>query len=271
MSSLDTWDKPTWCPGCGNYGIIAAVKGALEELGLPRDKVVLTGGIGCSSKLPYWVNTNAFCGLHGRPIPLAVGIKLARPDLTVIAVGGDGDGYGEGTNHFIHLMRNNIDVTYLVHDNKLYSLTKGQASPTTDEGVVTKTTPWGAFKPLNPLAAALGAGATFVARGFAGDVAGLKDLIKRAINHRGAALVDILQPCVVFNKVNTYDWYRKRVYYLRKPFKDRVSAFKASLEWGDRIPIGVFFDVSDESLTDLLPEPGPVRVRNVDSLFKELL
>ena len=168
--SLDTWDEPNWCPGCGNYSIWNALKMALKDLGLPRDEVVMTGGIGCSSKLPYWVNVNAFAGLHGRPLALATGVKLANPDLTVIASGGDGDGFAEGTNHFIHFCRRNVDVNYFVHNNQIYGLTKGQASPTSEEGFITKTSPWGFTRALNPLSIALSSGATFVARGYAGDL-----------------------------------------------------------------------------------------------------
>ena len=268
--SLETWDKPNWCPGCGNYGIWSALKQALQELGLEREKVVMTGGIGCSSKIPYWINVNAFAGLHGRPLPLAIGVKLARPDLTVIASGGDGDGYGEGTNHFIHFCRTNPDVTYLVHDNKVYALTKGQASPTSDENYVSKTSPWGAARPLNPISVAIASGATFVARGFAGDVTGLKKIMKQAIRHHGAAVVDILQPCVSFNHVNTYEWYRQRVYYI-KPYKTREQAFKKSLEWGKKIPIGVFYKSKEETLGERLPKPGPVKKRSISRLFRELI
>ena len=269
--SLDTWDKPNWCPGCGNFGIWNALKMALTELKLPREKVVMTGGIGCSSKIPYWVNVNSFCGLHGRPVALATGVKLADPELTVIASGGDGDGFAEGTNHFIHLMRTNPNITYIVHDNQIYGLTKGQASPTSDEGFITKTTPWGAVKALNPLTTALGSGATFVARGFAGDIKQLKDLMKKAINHKGAALLDVLQPCVTFNKQNTYAWYKERIYNLKKPLKTRVAAFKKALEWGDKIPVGVFYQSSDEVLDDQLPKPVIVKKRDVSKLFRELL
>jgi 2-oxoglutarate ferredoxin oxidoreductase subunit beta len=269
--SLDTWDKPNWCPGCGNYGIWNALKMAIKELGLAREKVVMTGGIGCSSKLPYWVNVNSFCGLHGRPVALATGVKLTSPGLKVIACGGDGDGYAEGVQHFIHLCKNNTDITYIVHNNQIYALTKGQASPTSDEGFITKTTPFGAFKALNPISTALGAGATFVARGFAGQIKELKDLMKQAINHKGSSFLDILQPCVTFNYKNTFKWYRDRVYYLKKPLETRTKAFQKSLEWGDKIPLGVFYKVKEKSLGQRLPSIGPVKKRNVSNLFKELM
>jgi 2-oxoglutarate ferredoxin oxidoreductase subunit beta len=269
--SLNTWDQPNWCPGCGNYGIWNALKLALKELKLPREKVVMTGGIGCSSKIPYWVNVNSFCGLHGRPVALATGVKLARPDLTVIASGGDGDGYAEGTQHFIHLCKNNVDINYFVHNNQIYGLTKGQTSPTSDEGFITKTTPQGAFKALNPISTALGAGASFVARGFAGDIKNLKDLMMKAIKHKGASFLDILQPCVTFNKKNTYAWYKERVYYLKKPFKNRASAFKKSLEWGEKIPLGIFYEVKEKTLGQRLPKPSKVVKRSINKLFKELV
>ncbi|MFA5406596.1 MAG: 2-oxoacid:ferredoxin oxidoreductase subunit beta [Candidatus Nanoarchaeia archaeon] len=267
--NFDTWDKPNWCPGCGNFGIITALKMALSELKLSPENVVMAGGIGCSSKIPYWVNVNSFCGLHGRPVTVATGVKLARPDLTVIACGGDGDGFAEGTNHFVHFCQNNINITYIVHDNQIYGLTKGQTSPTSDDGFITKTTPWGAVRALNPISTAINCGATFIARGFAGDLNGLKDLIKKAITHKGAAFLDVLQPCVTFNKKNTYAWYKERVYYLDKPLKTRVEAFNKSLEWGTKIPLGIFYQEEFETLEDHLPKPGLVKKRDVSKLMND--
>ena len=269
--SLDTWDKPNWCPGCGNFGIWNALKMALKELGLPSDKVAMAGGIGCSSKIPYWVNVNSFCGLHGRPVALATGIKIARPDLTVIASGGDGDGFAEGTNHFIHFCRTNVDVNYFVHDNQIYGLTKGQTSPTSDEGFITKTTPWGAVRALNPISVAIASGATFVARGFAGDLKGLKDLMIKAIKHKGASFIDILQPCVTLNKINTYAWYKERVYEMKSVPKTRAEAYKKSLEWGNKIPLGIFYQEKDETIDEHLPSGSEVKLRNVSKLFNELM
>jgi 2-oxoglutarate ferredoxin oxidoreductase subunit beta len=183
-----------------------------------------------------------FNSLHGRALPVAIGAKLANSELTVIAIGGDGDGYGEGGNHFLHAIRRNHDMTYLVHDNQVYGLTKGQASPTSDEGFVTKTTPEGSGHPMNPIGLAIMGGATFVARGFAGDIDHLAGLIQQAIQHKGFALIDILQPCVSFNHKNTYQWYQERVYKLEEdrydPTDKRQVRAKAE-EWGDRIPIGV--------------------------------
>ena len=205
-----------WCPGCGNFGILKAVKKALVELDIEPYQVLMVSGIGQAGKLPHYTRCNVFNSLHGRTLPVAVGAKISNPKLIVIAVGGDGDGYGEGGNHFIHTMRRNHDITYLVHNNQVYGLTKGQASPTSDQGFVTKTTPEGAVTPINPIALAIGAGAGFVARAFAGDVGYLASLIKMGIRYKGFALIDILQPCVVFNHKNTYSWYRERVYKLAR-------------------------------------------------------
>ena len=236
---------PAWCPGCGNFGILAALKKALVELNLDPHDILLVSGIGQAGKLPHYTKGNVFNSLHGRPLSPAAGAKLANKDLTVIAIGGDGDGYGEGGNHFIHTARRNHDITYLVHNNQIYGLTKGQTSPTSDIGFVTKTTPQGAPPPINPMTLAIAAGAGFVARAFAGDIDYLSSIIKQGINHRGFALIDILQPCVSFNHKNTYQWYKERVYKLEQDGKytpsDKDAAFKKAQEWGERIPIGVFY------------------------------
>ena len=233
-----------WCPGCGNFGILQAVKRALVKLELEPHQVLMVSGIGQASKLPHYMKCNLFNGLHGRTLPVATGAKIANPNLVVIADGGDGDGYGEGGNHLIHAIRRNIDITYLVHDNQIYGLTKGQASPTSDDGFVTKTTPLGTFsRQLNPLTLAISLGVSFVGRGFSGDIEHLSDLIAQAIRNRGFSLVDILQPCVTFNRVNTYQWYRSRVYRLDDTYnpRDRMAAFQKAQEWGERIPIGVIY------------------------------
>jgi 2-oxoglutarate ferredoxin oxidoreductase subunit beta len=236
---------PAWCPGCGNFGILSAVKKALVELNLNPHNVLLVSGIGQAGKLPHYLKGNVFNSLHGRPVPPAIGAKLANKELTVIAVSGDGDGYGEGGNHFIHAARRNHDITYLVHNNQIYGLTKGQTSPTSDIGFVTKTTPQGAPPPINPITLAIAAGATFVARAFAGDIDQLSSVIQQGISHRGFSLIDILQPCVSFNHKNTYQWYRERVYKLEgeKDYNpsDKMAAFKKAQEWGNRIPIGVLY------------------------------
>ena len=236
---------PAWCPGCGNFGILAAVKKTLVELNLDPHGILLVSGIGQAGKLPHYTKGNVFNSLHGRPVPPAIGAKLANRELTVIAISGDGDGYGEGGNHFVHAARRNHDITYLVHNNQIYGLTKGQTSPTSDIGFVTKTTPQGAPPPINPITLAIAAGASFVARAFAGDIDYLSQIIKQGINHRGFALIDILQPCVSLNHKNTYQWYKERVYKLEQDgnydISDKNAAFKKAQEWGEHIPIGVFF------------------------------
>ena len=239
-------DPVAWCPGCGNHAILEALKGALVKAGkAPRD-IVIVSGIGQAAKTPHYLRCNAFNGLHGRTLPVATGIKLANHELTVLAEGGDGDGYTEGGNHFIHAMRRNIDITYLVHDNQVYGLTKGQASPTSDEGYVSKTTPLGTLNPpLKPLMHAVVSDCGFVARGFSGDIEHLTDLIRDGILHRGFALIDILQPCVSFNRVNTFQWYKERVYPISDDAEydpeDRTAALQKAEEWGEQIPIGILY------------------------------
>ena len=251
---------PAWCPGCGNFGILTAVKKALVELNLEPHQVLLVSGIGQAGKLPHYLKGNVFNSLHGRPVPPAVGAKLANKELVVIAISGDGDGYGEGGNHFIHAARRNHDITYLVHNNQIYGLTKGQTSPTSDIGFVTKTTPQGAPPPVNPIILAIAAGATFVARAFAGDIDYLSSIIRQGINHRGFALIDILQPCVSFNHKNTYQWYKERVYKLEQDgtyaSSDKMAAFKKAQEWGEHIPIGVFYREDRPTYESAFPALG---------------
>lgn len=261
--------KPAWCPGCGNFGILEALNRALIEMGIEPRHVLLVSGIGQAGKLPHYTRGNVFNSLHGRPIPPAVGAKIANSELTVIAVSGDGDAYGEGGNHFLHAARRNHDITYLVHDNQVYGLTKGQASPTSDVGFVTKTTPYGAANPVNPIALAIVSGASFVGRGFAGDVEHLANLIKKGIAHRGFALIDILQPCISFNHKNTFQWYKERVYRLedeRYDLGDKKAALERALEWGDRIPIGVIYQVKSLTYEEQLPplSKGPLVNQAVD-------
>jgi 2-oxoglutarate ferredoxin oxidoreductase subunit beta len=238
--------ETAWCPGCGNFQILRAVKQALVDLNLEPHDVLFVSGVGQAAKLPHYLNGNLFNGLHGRSLPVAAGAKIANHALTVIVVGGDGDGYGEGGNHLVHAIRRNQDLTYLVHNNQIYGLTKGQASPTSDQGFVTKTTPTGVIlQPLNPIALAIALGATFVARGFAAKIPHLTDLIVKGIRHKGFALIDVLQPCVSFNHRNTYAWYNKRVYDVGEKGDynagDRFMAFKKAQEWGERIPVGVIY------------------------------
>ena len=234
--------KTGWCPGCGNFAIRDVLEKVFRELPVPRNKIVLTSGIGQAAKMPHYLDVNFFNGLHGRSLPPAVGIKLARPDLTVIAYSGDGCMYGEGGNHFIHTLRRRLDITILVSENRVYALTKGQSSPTTGLAVKNDLAPGGnPNHPLNPLALAVLMGAPFAARGFAGDKEHLAALIREAILFNGTAVVDILQPCVSFNKINTYAWYRERVFKLEKPPSDRYEAIRTAEIWGEKIPIGVIW------------------------------
>ena len=239
---METKVDTAWCPGCGNFAIRDVLEKALHELPAPAHKIVLTSGIGQAAKMPHYLDVNYFNGLHGRSLPLAVGIKLARPDLTVVAYSGDGCMYGEGGNHFLHTIRRRLDLTILVSDNRVYALTKGQSSPTSDPDVKNPLSPEGSRNiPLNPLSLAITVGAPFVARGFAGEKEHLKELIKQAILFKGTALVDILQPCVSFNKINTYQWYKERVFHLENPLTDRYEALKTADLWGEKIPIGVIY------------------------------
>jgi 2-oxoglutarate ferredoxin oxidoreductase subunit beta len=272
---------PTWCPGCGNFGILSALKKALVELELDPHNILLVSGIWQAGKLPHYMKGNVFNSLHGRPVPPAIGAKIANKELTVIAVSGDGDGYGEGGNHFIHAARRNHDITYLVHNNQIYGLTKGQTSPTSDIGFVTKTTPQGAPPPVNPIALAIAAGASFVARAFAGDIDYLSSIIKQGINHRGFALIDILQPCVSFNHKNTHQWYRERAYKLEQDGNnnpnDKLNAFKKAQEWGEHIPIGVFYREDRTTYENGFPALGkdtlvaqPIEPLKTEKLLTEL-
>lgn len=245
IQSYESETKPTWCPGCGDYSVLRALLKAFTELKIPQKDLVIVSGIGCSSNLPHFVNAYGFHGIHGRAVPVAEGIKWANPDLTVVVTGGDGDGYGIGLGHFIHAMRRNIDITYVVMDNEIYGLTTGQTSPTSSKGMKTKSSPFGAIdSPVNPIALALGAGATYISRGFSGDPNHLTELIKNGIQHKGFSLVDVFSPCVTYNKVNTYQFFRERVYKLeeaRHDPTDMEAAYAKAIEWGDRIPIGLFY------------------------------
>ena len=248
LKDLEAPKKITWCPGCGNFGILVAFKRALVELtesDLASEQVVIVSGIGCHGKTVNYVNVNGFHGSHGRVVPLATGIKLANPELAIIGFAGDADQYDEGWDHFSHAIRRNIDITLIVHDNQVLGLTTGQTTSTSVLGFKTKSTPFGSIAPpLNPIAHALVSNGTFVARGFAGDVPHLQSLIVQAIRHKGSSYIDVFQPCVTFNYLNTYQWFRERVYRLEEEGHDptdRMKALEKSFEWGDRIPIGVFY------------------------------
>lgn len=232
-----------WCPGCGDFSIRKSLLAALTELNLNKENVVLVSGIGQAAKMPQYINTSFFNGLHGRGLPPATAIKACNPELTVIAVGGDGDMYGEGGNHFLHATRRNPDITLFVHENMVYGLTKGQAAPTTRPGMVTPVQVSGVFeKQLNPIALAISLDVTFVARVFCGDIEHTKVIMKEAILHKGFALVDIFQPCVSFNKINTFKWFKDNTFRLPDDYdpSDRVEAFRKSLE-EEPFPLGVIY------------------------------
>jgi 2-oxoglutarate ferredoxin oxidoreductase subunit beta len=258
LKDLNTPARNTWCPGCGNFGILSAFRGALVELGLEREHVVAVSGIGCHGKISDYVNVNTFHGIHGRVLPLATGIKLANPDLAVFGFSGDADCYDEGWDHFCHAVRRNIDVTLIVHNNMILGLTTGQTTATSQTGFRTKSTPFGSpVPPLNPIAHALVSNGSFVARGFAGDPKHLQSLIVQAARHRGFNYIDIFQPCVTFNYLNTFEWFRQRVYKLEETghdVSDRQKALEKSFEWGDRIPIGVFYKDDRLTFRDSLPQ-----------------
>lgn len=274
--SFKTGCLPTWCPGCGDFGIWMALKNALVELGIGPDDALLIYGIGCHGNMYSWMRTYAVEGLHGRTLPLAQGAKLANHTVPVIAIAGDGDCLGEGGNHFIHAAKRNPDITVLIHDNQVYGLTTGQASPTAKDKLKTKSTPDGVVEaPVNPLTLALVSGATFVARGFAGDMPGLTKLIAQAVRHKGFSVVDILQPCVTFNHVHTYQWYRSRLYQL-EPATHRLAAIEKALEWGDKIPVGVFYEEKAPTSEDHEPALAagplaqqPLGITDLESLLSE--
>lgn len=258
MPALDDYkgQTPSWCPGCGNFLILETLKKALVELGLNPHEIALVSGIGQGAKLPHYTKCNTFNGLHGRTLPVATGIKLVNHNLNVISIAGDGDCYGEGGNHFMAAIRRNINVTLFVHNNQIYGLTKGQASPTTQEGLVTKTQPFGSpSEQLNPVALAVALDCSFAARGFAGDKDFLQKLMQEAIQHKGFSLVDILQPCVTFNRVNTYKWYKDRVYHIEDDYNpyNRLKAFERSLEWGARIPTGIIYKNDRITMEEHIP------------------
>ena len=253
--------ETAWCPGCGNFSILNSMKKALTGLGLSPHQVCLVSGIGQAAKAPHYLRCNAYNGLHGRALPPAQAIKLANPELTVIAQSGDGCTYGEGGNHFLAAIRRNVDITLVAHDNQIYGLTKGQASPTTMQGMKTKAQPFGApSAAFNPVAVAVTMGASFVARGFAGEMDHLVDLIQQAVRHKGFSLVDVFQPCVSFNKVNTYAWYKERCRPLPEGYDptDWQSAMTTAATFGEEIPVGVLYREARPYFESRLPQlAGP--------------
>lgn len=258
LTELDTKSKCNWCPGCGDFGILVALKQAIFELKLDPENTVVVSGIGCGSQTPHLINVYGFHSIHGRSLPVATGIKTANHKLNIIVIGGDGDGYGIGMAHLVHNARRNFNITYIVQNNQVYGLTKGQTSPTSDHGFKTKSTPEGVIEPATrPLTIAMAAGATFLARGYAGDIMHLKKMIMEGIQHKGFALIDVMQPCVTFNKVNTYQWYQQRIYKLENDAaydpKNREMAFKKTEEWGEKIPVGVYYREERWTYEESLP------------------
>ena len=277
---------PDWCPGCGDFGVLTALKQALVELNLHPHKVMTISGIGCSSNLPGYVSTYGMHTLHGRALAVATGAQLANHDLKIIVTGGDGDGYGIGGNHFVHSMRRNVDLTYIVMNNQIYGLTTGQISPTSTKGMKTKSTPVGSVEnPIFPVSLAIAAGATYVARGYTGQVKHLVDLIKGGIQHKGFALIDAFSPCVTFNLDNTHEFFKHRTKKLEDMGHDPTdfaAAIQKSYEWGDEIPIGLFWKREDlpslDQLEPILDEGGPLARRPLGvspevarSLVRELM
>ncbi|MFQ5931701.1 MAG: 2-oxoacid:ferredoxin oxidoreductase subunit beta [Nitrospiraceae bacterium] len=261
---------PDWCPGCGDFGVLSALKQAIVELGLYPHEVMTISGIGCSSNLPGFINAYGMHTLHGRALAVATGAQLANHELKIIATGGDGDGYGIGGNHFIHCMRRNVDLTYIVMNNQIYGLTTGQVSPTSTKGMKTKSTPHGSVEnPINPIPLAIAGGATYVARGFIGQVKHLAELIKGGIQHKGFALIDAFSPCVTYNHDNTHEFFKQRTRNLEDMGHDPTD-FHAAIEkayvWGEVIPIGLFWKRDDlpslDQLEPVLAEGGPLAHRS---------
>jgi 2-oxoglutarate ferredoxin oxidoreductase subunit beta len=274
MKTIYDFEQPVdmaWCPGCGNFSIIRIVKEALAELSLPQERLVMVSGIGQAAKTPQYIKTNFFNGLHGRSLPVATAIKASNPLLTVVCESVDGCTYGEGGNHFIHAIRRNPDITNIVHNNMIYGLTKGQASPTSRRGFITPVQITGvANEPFNPIAVAIALNVSFVARAFSGDIEKTKQVVKAAIRHKGYALVDLFQPCVSFNKVNTFQWYKDNTYWLDEghDVTDRGAAVKLAFKT-DKLPLGIFYrhtdnPVFEETLVAYAGNKDPLYKRSAD-------
>jgi len=276
MMTLGTKTVNTWCPGCGNFAILNAIKtvlGALTEEGLPVENIVLVSGIGCHAKIVDYVNTNSFYSLHGRVFPAATGMKVARPELTVIGHAGDGDAYGEGLEHLIFAAKRNVDITAIIHDNRVYGLTTGQYTPTSPAGFKGRSTPFGTKElPFNPLALMLASGATFIARGTSHGIDLLKKLFREAILHKGFSIVDVLQVCVTY--YNMYEYYEKRVYELKDHDPEDFNAAGRKIrEWDynndGKIAIGVFYTKDAPTFEKSFPSTGTTEDRG--QKIRELL
>jgi len=258
---------PTWCPGCGNFGIWSAVKTAFKNLGFTPENVAVIFGIGCSGNMNDFLWVDSFHALHGRAIPVAIGTKIANHKLPVVAIVGDGDCYGEGGNHLIHAARGNHDITVIVHDNRVYGLTTGQVAPTALKGFKSKSTPSGVIEvPINPIALAITAGATFVAQGFSADLHHLTGLIEQGIRHKGFSLVNVFQPCVTFNQQISYAWYREKLYKLGDNYdpSNQNQALEKAMETEDKIPIGVIYKTERPTYTDSLSQLAEVTLADSD-------
>lgn len=280
VKSLESWVSPDWCPGCGDFGVLKSVKEALVEHQIQPQDVMVVSGIGCSSNLPGFIKANGVHSLHGRALAVATGIKLANMSLHVLITGGDGDGVGIGCAHFVHAMRRNLDLNYFMMNNEIYGLTTGQASPTTMMEVRTKTTPFGCVEmPINPVALSIVSGATYVARTFAGDQKHMSKVFADAIAHPGFSYVDCLSPCITYNKFNTYQYFKERCYRLEDEewdTSDPMRSLERSYQWGDKIPIGVFYQAERPTYEESDPvlQAGPLVDQEIgisQELFDELL
>lgn len=281
MLPLNTYDsgvKPNWCPGCGDFGILAALKKAMAELELAKDKTLIVTGIGCSSELTFWVDTYGFQSIHGRILPVATAVHLCNHELNVICFGGDGDGYGIGLNHAIHAMRRNLNLTYITADNQIYGLTKGQTSPTSCKGTVSPSTPFGVIdEPIYPMRLALASGATYIAQGFAGDIIQLTELIKNGIQHKGFSLIDVYQPCPSMNKHNSNDYYKERCYKIEEEEgydrTDKMKAMSKAMEpLDEKFPTGLFYKEEKAAFHEQVKqiESEPLYKQNIEHDVSEL-
>lgn len=260
-SKFNSSQKPTWCPGCGDYSVWHALKSSFVEMGFEPHQLCVVYDIGCSGNMCSFINAYGIHGLHGRSIPLAAGIHMTQPDLPLVVVGGDGGLFGEGLSHFINACRANYNITIVAHNNQVYGLTTGQTSPTTMKGVPTKSNPHGGLDtPVDPVSLAILSGATFVGQGFSGDIDHLSQLITSGIRHRGLSFINVWQPCVTFNKINTYEWFRERVYYLEQPYPDMMTAI-ASTHEQDKKPLGVLFERTDQK--DFVEQLEHIQGRNL--------
>ncbi len=279
---LDTPNKCNWCPGCGNFGIWAGFKMAAEKAGWDNTNTAITAGIGCHGHVVNFLKINAFETLHGRSIPVACGIKLANPRLNVFVFTGDGDCLSEGGNHFIHAARRNHDITVILHDNAIYGLTTGQTSPRSPQGYKSKSTPEGNInEPVHPLRLAIISGATFAARVYSSEAADLAEMMIRANEHRGFSIIQVLQPCVTFNKLYTHEFYQKNIYKIPDDHdvNDKQAALRLTYEWGEgRIPVGLFYETQELTIEEKIPTAGqkpvveqPVKVRDIDGIMDKYM